>query len=88
MLYNHTDTLILAETMMIYRKVIRDHFQRDINHFLEIIGLLYNIMLKISKIKLEKSDPELSDCFRKSIRGGISFIAIGKAKSDYKTSNF
>ena len=27
LLYNHTDTLILAEIMMVYRKIIQDHFQ-------------------------------------------------------------
>ena len=60
----------------------------DINHFLGIPGLSFNIMLKISKIKLEKiSDPEISEFFRKSIRGGMSFIATRKAKSDYKNSN-
>ena len=88
LLYNHTDTLLLAESMMVYRKVIQDHFQMDINHFLGIPGLSFNIMLKISKIKLEKiSDPEISEFFRKSIRGGMSFIATRKAKSDYKDSN-
>ena len=84
----HTYTLLLAESMMVYRKVIQDHFQMDINHFLGIPGLSFNIMLKISKIKLEKiSDPEISEFFRKSIRGGMSFIATRKAKSDYKNSN-
>ena len=88
LLYNHTDTLLLAEIMMVYRKVIQDHFQMDINHFLGIPGLSFNIMLKISKIKLEKiSDPEINEFFRKSIRGGMSFIATRKAKSDYKDSN-
>merc|ERR1711947_49308 len=83
-----TDTLLLAEIMMVYRKVIQDHFQMDINHFLGIPGLPFNIMLKISKIKLEKiSDPEISEFFRKSIRGGMSFIATPKAKSDHKNSN-
>ena len=69
-LYNHTDTLIIAEIMMVYRKVIRDHFHMDINHFLGIPGLSFNIMLKISKVKLELiSDPKICDFFRKSIRG-------------------
>ena len=73
-LYNHTDTLILAEIMMVYRKVIQDHFQIDIHHFLGIPGLSFNIMLKISKVKLELiSDPEMSDFFQKSIRGGNVF---------------
>ena len=87
-LYNHTDTLILAEIMMVYRKVIQDNFQIDINHFLGIPGLSFNIMLKISKVKLELiSDPEMCEFFRKSIRGGMSFIATRKAKSDYVDSN-
>ena len=88
LLYNHTDTLLLAEIMMVYRKVIQDHFQMDINHFLGIPGLSFNIMLKISKVKLELiSNPELCDFFRKSIRGGMSFIATRRAKSDYIDSN-
>ena len=87
-LYNHTDTLLLAEIMMVYRKVIQDNFEMDINHFLGIPGLSFNLMLKISKVKLELiSDPEMSDFFRKSIRGGMSFIATRNAKSDYTDSN-
>merc|ERR1712148_109277 len=60
----------------------------DINHFLGTPGLSVNIMLKISNIKLEKiSDPEIREFFRKSIRGGRSFIATRKPKSDYKHSD-
>merc|ERR1712018_252370 len=69
MLYNHTDTLILAEIMMVYRKIIQENFHMDINHFLGIPGLSFNIMLKISKVKLELiSNPEICNFFRKSIR--------------------
>ena len=51
---------------MVYRKVIQDHFQMDINHFLGIPGLSFNIMLKICKVKLELiSNPELCDFFSK-----------------------
>ena len=63
-LYNHTDTLLLAEIMMVYRKVIQDNFKMDINHFLGIPSLAFNLMLKISKVKLELiSDPEMSEFF-------------------------
>ena len=47
LLYNHTDTLLLAEIMMVYRKIIQDNFKMDINHFLGIPGLSFNIMLKL-----------------------------------------
>ena len=74
--------------MMVYRKVIKDHFQMDIHHFRGIPGLSFNMMLKMSKVKLELiSDPEMSDFFQKSIRGGMSFITTRKAKSDYTDSN-
>ena len=87
-LYNHTDTLILAEIMMVYRKIIQDNFQMDINHFLGIPGLSFNIMLKISKVKLELiSNPKICNFFRNSIRGGMSFIVTRRAKSDYIDSN-
>ena len=73
---------------MVYRKVIQDHFQMDINHFLGTPGLSFNIILKISKVKLELiSNPEVCNFFRKSIRGGMSCIATRKAKSDYFDSN-
>ena len=32
-LYNHSDTLLLAEIMTVYRKIIQDHFKMDVNHF-------------------------------------------------------
>ena len=74
--------------MMVYRKVIQDNFKIDANHFQGIPALAYNLMLKISKVKLELiSDPEMSQFFRSSIRGGMSFIANRKVKSDYVNSN-
>ena len=60
----------------------------DIYHILGIPGLSFNLMLKISKVKLELIiDHEMSDFFRKLIRGGMSFIATPNAKSDYTDSN-
>ena len=51
-LYNHTDTLLLAEIMIVYRKVLQHNFQMGINHFLGIPVLSLNLMLKTSKVKL------------------------------------
>ena len=60
----------------------------DVNHFLGIPSLAFNLMLKISKVKLELiSDPEINLFFRKSIRGGMSFITTRRVKSDYIDSN-
>ena len=87
-LYNHCDTLLLAEIMMTYRKIIQDHFDIDVNHFLGIPSLAFNLMLKISKVKIELlSDPEINFFFRNSIRGGMSFIGNRHAKSGYYNSN-
>ena len=73
---------------MVYRKIIQEHFQMDINHFLGIPGLSFNIMLKVSKVKLELiSNPDICNFFRKSIRSGMSFIANRRAKSDYTNSD-
>ena len=80
-LYNHRDTLLLAENMMMYRKIIQDNFKMDINLFLGIPSLAFNLMLKISKVKLELIRyPEMSEFFQKSIRRGMSFIAKRKVK--------
>ena len=59
---------------MTYRKIIQDHFDIDVNHFLGIPSLAFNLMLKISKVKIELlSDPEINFFFRNSIRGDMSF---------------
>ena len=88
MLYNHSDTLLLAEIMTVYRKIIQDHFEMDVNHFLGIPSLAFNLMLKLSKVKLELiSNPDINRFFRESIRGGMSFITKRHAKSDYFDSD-
>merc|ERR1712074_474791 len=70
------------------KKSYSGSFPNRYESLLGIPGLSFNIMLKISKIKLEKiSDPEISEFFRESIRGGMTFIATRKAKYDYKNSN-
>ena len=51
-LYNHSDTLLLAEIMTVYRKIIQDHFYMDVNHFLGIPSLAFNLMLKLGKFNL------------------------------------
>ena len=53
LLYNHTNTLLFTEIMMVYWKVVQNHFQMYINHFLGIPGLSFDIILEISKAKLE-----------------------------------
>ena len=84
MLYNHSDTLLLSEFFLVYRNLIFTNFELDVNHFLGIPSLSFNIMLKISKVKIELiSDPEMSKFFRDSIRGGMSFISKRHSKSCY-----
>ena len=63
MLYNHSDTLLLSEIFLVYRNLIFTNFELDVNHFfLGIPSLSYNIMLKISKVKIELiSNPEMSN---------------------------
>ena len=49
---------------MVYRKIILQNFDMDVNHFLGIPSLAFNLMLKISKVKLELiSDPEINTFF-------------------------
>ena len=74
--------------MFLYRQIIQDNFKIYVNHFLGIPSLALNIMLKVSKQKIELiSNPEINLFFRKSIRGGMSFIAKRYAKLDQKDSN-
>ena len=60
----------------------------DVNHFLGILSLAFNLMLKLSKVKLELiSNPDINRFFRGFIRGGMSFITKWYAKSDYFDSD-
>ena len=54
LLSKYADTLIIAEIMMVYRKIIQAHSQMDINHCLGTPGLSITIVLKTNKIKFEK----------------------------------
>ena len=52
--------------MMVYRKIIQEHFQMDINNYLQISGLWLNIMLKINWVNVELiSNPEKCNFFSK-----------------------
>ena len=57
--------------MTVYWKVLQDHFQMKINHFLGVQGLLFDITLTVSKVRLEMiRNTEIHDFFlQKTIRG-------------------
>ena len=53
----------------------------DINHFLGIPGLSFNIILEISKTKLEKiNGPEISDFVQKIYKRGNFSYSYSKRK--------
>ena len=88
-IYNHTDTLLLCEGYMEYRKFMISSFSIDPSFFMGVPSLSYTIMLRETKEKLHLlSDPEMSKFFRNAIRGGMSFISKRHAISKPSTERY
>ena len=79
-LYCSIDVYLLCEVFMHYRKNTLHIFDLDPCRYFGTPSLAFDIMLTVSKAKLELfTSMEMVDFIRKGIRGGQSFIATKKA---------
>lgn len=75
MIYNKTDTYLLAESIINFRNWIHDEFQLDMAQYLSLPMLGKDIMLSTTKAEPELlSDPEMIHLLKSNIRGGVSYI--------------
>ncbi len=74
-LYIKTDTYLLADIMLDFRNRIWQAFELDICQYLSLPHLAMDAMLKQTGVEIELlSDHLMCELFRKSIRGGHSFV--------------
>ena len=84
-LYLKTDVLILADVFEKFRTVYMKHYSLDACHYFSSPGLVWDAMLKMTKVQLElMTDREMHDIIDKGIRGGMCYISRKYAKANYK----
>lgn len=75
-LYCTTDTALLAELVMRFRKEIFEKFNLEVAHYISLPQLAYDAMLKRTGVTIELiSDVDQLMFVENNIRGGLSFIA-------------
>ena len=81
-LYCATDTALLAEIILQFREDMYTMFGLDCCHYISLPQMAFDVMLKTTKVKIEKiSDPDMLMFFEQNIRGGVSFINQRHCKS-------
>ena len=84
-LYLKCDVLLLADIFEKFTNNTLINYQLCPSHYLSAPGLIWDAMLKMTKIKLVlNSDPNMYIFFEKGTRGGISYISNRYTKADNK----
>ena len=66
-------------------EIIAQNYGLCPSHYLRVLGLSWDAMLKMTKIKLEHiSDPDMQIFFQKGTRGAISYISNRYSKANNK----
>ena len=82
-LYLKCDVLLLADVFEKY--ISLKHYGLCPSHYLSTPGLIWDAILKMTKIKLEHiTDPDMYILFEKGTRDGISYISNRYSKANEK----
>ena len=85
-LYLNSDVLLLADVFESFQKICLQYYKLDPCHYFTSPGLSWDVMLKMTNIKLELMiDVDMYQFIEKGMRGGVSYIAnrYGKANNKY-----
>ena len=75
-LYLKSDILLLADVFENFRKTCLQYYNLDPCHYFTSPGLSWDVMLKMTGIKLElMTDVDMFQFIEKRLRGGISYIS-------------
>lgn len=76
MLYNESDTYLLADVFIHFRKTMHSKFGLDPCQYISLPSYGFQSMLKMTKVKLDHIyDIDMYLFLTQQIRGGLSFIA-------------
>ena len=84
-LYLKSDVLLLADVFETFRKTCLQYYKLYPPHCITSPGLSWDVMLKMTNIKLDFDDVDMFQFIEKSMCGGISYIAnrYGTANTKY-----
>ena len=84
-LYLGSDVLWLTDVFENFRKTCMRYYKLDPSHYFTSSGLSWDAMLKMTNIKLElMTDIDMFQFIKKSMRGGVSYIANRYGKANNK----
>ena len=82
-LYLKSDVLLLCDVFEKFIKTCLEYYSLDPSHYFSSPGLIWDAMLKMTRIKLQKIDDiDMHLFIEKGMRGGISYISKIYAKVD------
>ena len=85
-LYLVSDVLLLTDVFENFRKTCMQYYKLDPCHYFTSLGLSWDAMLKMTKIKLElMTDIHMFQFIEKAMHGGVSYITnrYGNANNKY-----
>ena len=84
-MYLKADVLLLSDVFEKIIKTCLEYYGLDPSHYFSSPGLSWDIMLKMTEIKLQTiSDINVQNFIEKGMRGGISYICKRYAKANNK----
>ena len=83
--YLKKDVLLLVDTFEKFISTNLKYYNLDPCHYFSAPGLLWDAMLKMTKVELEKiNDPDIHLFIEKGMRGGISYVSKRYSKANNK----
>ena len=87
--YLEKDVLLLADVFEKFVSTDLKYYGLNPCHYFSALGLSWDAMLKITKVKLEKiNDPDKYMFFEQRMRGGVSYINKRYSEASKNKDNF